>query len=178
MRKRKAVRQLSNFDLVIVQGCGHAIAEHLPRAFLHGFLPPEGFAVQPIVVQSDRRDGQLIPAELLLVLAVRTHIVQMPLVPDGAELVEHFLRPFIAGAAFADFINALTGAATVATAAQRADNAGDAESAILKLDFAECPRSRFIAASGVDLTETRTDDLFHIILSPFVLLLQSCQCCG
>lgn len=53
----------------------------------------------------------------------------------------------------------------MATAAQRADNAGDAESAILKLDFAECPRSRFIAASGVDLAETRTNDLF-ISLSP------------
>ncbi len=63
MRKRKTVRQLSNFDLVIVQGCGHAIAEHLPRAFLHGFLPPKGFAVQPVVVQRDRRDSQFVPAK-------------------------------------------------------------------------------------------------------------------
>ena len=138
---------------------------------------PVSVAVQPVVVQRDRRDSQFVPAKFFLVLAVRPHIVQMPLVPDGAELVEHFPRPFIAGAAFADFINALAGAATVATAAQRADNAGDAESAILKLDFAERPCGSFIAAAGVDLTETRANDLFHITLSPFVLLPQSCQCC-
>ena len=86
----------------------------------------------------------------------------MPLVPDGAELVEHFPRPFIAGAAFADFINALTSTATAVPARQGADNAGDAESAILNLDFAERPFGSFIAAAGVDLAETRTNDLFHI----------------
>ena len=93
----------------------------------------------------------------------------MPLGPDGAELVEHFLRPLVAGTTFSDFINALAGTATAVSVRHRADNAGDAESAILKLNFAECPRSRCIAASGVDLAETRTNDLFHIILSPFQL---------
>lgn len=130
-----------------------AIKNILSNAIFHSV---QLSVIKPPVVLIDDFSCLFPPSELSLVLTLRVHIVQMPFIPDVAELLEHFGCPAIRRFACPDFLNALSGRAFAIPVSHRADYPADTQPPIFKFNS-----GKSVCRSFIGLAYARIHNLFH-----------------
>ena len=160
-----AIRKRGILDLFLGRGEGLTLLQGGQSCVLRRPLLLACFRGKRVVVKRYLFPGQLIPAQLLLVLAVGPHIVEVPLIPDVTELLKHLGCPAIGRLPCPDFFDTLTGTSFAVAASHRADYPRNGKPSIgREFNLAEGP----CLYRTADLAETRANYLFHRYSLPFL----------